>query len=989
MVCGDNLTGETTVGSTNNGDATGCGMGVGVWYKFEGTGETHTVTSDADGSFDHEMSVSSSSDCVGFTNVDCADTGFGGGVESITFLASLGTTYYIYVGHYCCTTEGTFSITIDVVGDCACAAPTVDYTVVPDCTNDEFSITVNVTALGDGPNVNITSAPLSNDSDSQTCVSTVMYTFGPYAKGADVVVTVDNGSCSDVSSTLREECLYDDCSNLVALRVGAGDCTPGATVVDLTNANNSLGLPVPCNAGFAGSGDLWFSVVLPASGTATLRTGQVVASSLTDTWVEVYESTCDGTEISCQDDDNYTSGGETKHEEVALTGTPGATLHIRIGAAAGSDGVGEFSVCVFTPCVAPAATYSVVEDCGNGQFYIDVNVSSTGTGSSVDISNNGGVGATTNVGTGVTQIGPFSGGTSVNVTVDATNYGGCAAAASSSMTGCACECTNCPAFFPDNAEDDFFVAISGAVDNDLTSNPIASVRMVFDHEYLGDLEIKLISPDCQEITLVGAVGLHGSTDFSTWDVMFKDGAVTPDAGKDAIWDSSDNWTTSTNYTGSYNPHSGNLSDFTGNVNGTWRFHVLDNQGSDVGNFTNFQIVFTDPAGIDCGSASCQVPSDIPTTTGLYTANQECDDAEGWTHYYYDGGTPDFCDDVLLLSIKKGASGAVITPSQVRVNVGNGADFYADGTSFVDNGAGWVFMDRAWDVDPSVQPSSPVDVRFYYTTAEFNSVNTGVTANSITVGWGGAHTDMVFYKVLTATDPWNLASLSVPDIIQLPNGSSSTSSWAYSPFRTHHYAQMQVAGFSGGGGGGGGGAIFPVELISFEGHAQGDYNLLEWATASEKNTERMIVERSTNGLDKWESIGEVAAFGTTNETQYYSLADTRPLNLGYYRLKSVDFDGQMDISKTVVIKRATKGFELTNLSPNPTDNILNIGVSSETETPTTLIIRDLTGREIERYTFETNSGDNNFSINMAGYANGIYLMTIVNNTQQLVEQIIKN
>ncbi len=94
---------------------------------------------------------------------------------------------------------------------------------------------------------------------------------------------------------------------------------------------------------------------------------------------------------------------------------------------------------VESTCTEPMATYTVVPDCGSAQFTIEVNVTDLGDATAVDISNDAGVAATTNVGTGVTSIGPFSAGTDVVVTIDGTNYGGCAAMASSTQTeACAC-----------------------------------------------------------------------------------------------------------------------------------------------------------------------------------------------------------------------------------------------------------------------------------------------------------------------------------------------------------------------------------------------------------------------------------------------------------------------------------------------------------------------------------------------------------------------
>ncbi len=116
--CGDNLTGETTEGATDNGDDTGCGMGKGVWYKYVAANIYElTVTATPVAGYDIELSVSSSSDCTAFTNLACKDSGGSGGAETYTFTTTVGTTYYFYIAHYSntSTVTGDFDIALSCV----------------------------------------------------------------------------------------------------------------------------------------------------------------------------------------------------------------------------------------------------------------------------------------------------------------------------------------------------------------------------------------------------------------------------------------------------------------------------------------------------------------------------------------------------------------------------------------------------------------------------------------------------------------------------------------------------------------------------------------------------------------------------------------------------------------------------------------------------------------------------------------------------------
>ncbi|MGB1204354.1 MAG: proprotein convertase P-domain-containing protein, partial [Chitinophagales bacterium] len=182
-----------------------------------------------------------------------------------------------------------------------------------------------------------------------------------------------------------------------------------------------------------------------------------------------------------------------------------------------------------------------------------------------------------------------------------------------------CSCDNCPLDMPDGFEDDFYFEVSGAANNNLgsASQGVCSVNLTFDHEYIGDLEITLTSPDGDVVTLIGDVGLHGSTDGSTWDITFVPNAYTasPDVGFSSTWDNDQNWDENGNYTGSYYPYNGDLEDFnSGAVNGTWTLHVIDDQGADLGNFINFTVQFCDQTNVECTATDCL--ADIGTTTAV-------------------------------------------------------------------------------------------------------------------------------------------------------------------------------------------------------------------------------------------------------------------------------------------------------------------------------------------------------------------------------------
>jgi len=185
------------------------------------------------------------------------------------------------------------------------------------------------------------------------------------------------------------------------------------------------------------------------------------------------------------------------------------------------------------------------------------------------------------------------------------------------------------------------------------------------------------------------------------------------------------------------------------------------------------------------------------------------------------------------------------------------------------------------------------------------------------------------------------------------------------------------------------ALLPIELMYFKGKADGPVNQLEWATASELNSQYHAVERSADGISNWQEIGRRNAAGTSNEQHTYQLLDEQPLAVGYYRLKAVDFDGHYEYSNLVVIERETKGFDITSLFPNPTSGVLNLRVAVPEPVPVLISIYDAFGCLVQQVqTAEAKEGVNDFSVNVAQLPAGLYFVKIANKDSSSVRYFVK-
>jgi hypothetical protein len=154
----------------------------------------------------------------------------------------------------------------------------------------------------------------------------------------------------------------DDCANAIALTIGENITSNPivGTNVSATNSNP----PAPGCGGFSG-GDVWYSVVVPATGNVTIETSGVTGSDITDTAIAVYAGDCNGLTLLSCDDDSSTNGNFSL---ITLNGlNPGQTLYINVWEYF-NDSFGEFQISAYDcPSASPVPTGDAVQNfCGNG-----------------------------------------------------------------------------------------------------------------------------------------------------------------------------------------------------------------------------------------------------------------------------------------------------------------------------------------------------------------------------------------------------------------------------------------------------------------------------------------------------------------------------------------------------------------------------------------------------------------------------------------------
>jgi hypothetical protein len=185
---------------------------------------------------------------------------------------------------------------------------------------------------------------------------------------------------------------------------------------------------------------------------------------------------------------------------------------------------------------------------------------------------------------------------------------------------------------------------------------------------------------------------------------------------------------------------------------------------------------------------------------------------------------------------------------------------------------------------------------------------------------------------------------------------------------------------------------PVELISFSASVNKDVATLHWQTASEENNLGFQIFRSVkNDKTEWYKVGFVSGSGTRHTTTNYSFSESK-LKAGkyFYRLRQIDYNGNMqyfELNNIVEIKPPGK-FELFQNYPNPFNPTTKINFTLSNDTKVSLIVYDMSGREINTIINKTLSADYyTVEFNASNLASGVYFYRLVTNEFTSVKKMV--
>ncbi len=180
---------------------------------------------------------------------------------------------------------------------------------------------------------------------------------------------------------------------------------------------------------------------------------------------------------------------------------------------------------------------------------------------------------------------------------------------------------------------------------------------------------------------------------------------------------------------------------------------------------------------------------------------------------------------------------------------------------------------------------------------------------------------------------------------------------------------------------------PVKLSDFKLKENSGNNLLQWKTSNEINSDYFTIERSSNART-FESIGRVSASGNSSTEKNYSFTDQTPLKgVNYYRLRTVDKDGNAEYSK--IIATTSKGGQAIELVQSVLsygrNNVSMIINSDKTQTANLAVI-DAAGRVLLNVKLPLQKGVNSIEHSIPNLTKAIYYLKLFTEDASIVKPV---
>lgn len=186
------------------------------------------------------------------------------------------------------------------------------------------------------------------------------------------------------------------------------------------------------------------------------------------------------------------------------------------------------------------------------------------------------------------------------------------------------------------------------------------------------------------------------------------------------------------------------------------------------------------------------------------------------------------------------------------------------------------------------------------------------------------------------------------------------------------------------------SLLPIELTSFSAECDGKSSLVEWTTATERNNDHFVLERSDDAINFTEIV-RVAGAGNSIEPLDYSYTDYDIRNGdNYYRLWQVDYDGTRTASEIIVATCVNETIDAPEVLayPNPFSGELTVVLENFGNSKARIEVYDMLGCIVKAVDIDS-STQTNAILNLSNLPNAAYNIRVRTKDFVINKQVIKN
>jgi Secretion system C-terminal sorting domain len=259
----------------------------------------------------------------------------------------------------------------------------------------------------------------------------------------------------------------------------------------------------------------------------------------------------------------------------------------------------------------------------------------------------------------------------------------------------------------------------------------------------------------------------------------------------------------------------------------------------------------------------------------------------------------------------------------------------------------VAVNRTWYIEPSATPNlsngvtAPVNVSFGYASTHGNPGFNYTTP-----------CELMQYNTTTST--WTAVQSGITQVQPLPTAITTLTGGVSSAFVIKNIPQALAINL-------------PVEIaVKKENNA----GAVSWVIGNVNTAiKEIVVERSANGR-AFETLATLPA-GSRTYTDNSLLNSTN-----YYRIKVTDVNGKIIYSPVAALLNGADGFDIVSLMPNIVAAEMRLNLTAAQKTKLQVSITDVAGRPVQKIAYTATAGSNQYDINVAHLAAGIYYLTAV-------------